>query len=277
MKFHSKIFIIAIILYSATAFLSIGYFHADEHYQIIEFAGILDGTNKPGDMAWEYDTQIRSTIQPVIAFLLFEVCDLLSIYDPYYKAFFLRLITMLFSLFCIYFFAESCKKLIRIKYQKLFFTLTYFLWFLPFINVRFSSETWSGMFLLLSVALLIINKNKNQHYLLMGVLLGLGFLFRYQIAFSIFGIILWLIFIRKEQIIKVGISLISFLIIIFIGILIDSWYYGELTITIKNYFIVNLIDGKAASFGTSPWFYYFYAIVRYSFFPVGILLHISFI
>lgn len=277
MKFHQKIFAIAIIVYTITAFHSVGYFHFDEHYQIIEFAGILDGSNEPKDLPWEYGEQIRPALQPVIGYLIFQSCKFLSITSPYSKALILRLITAAFSLIILYFFSESCKKIVTPEYWKLFLILTYFLWFLPFINVRFSSETWSGLLLLLSVGLVIRNRRSYLSYFILGGILGLSFLFRYQIAFAIGGLILWLLIIRKENVSKLFILLFSFLIVVAAGVLIDSWYYGNWTITTLNYFVVNLIDGKAADFGTSPWYFYFFYIFRYSFFPIGITILLSLI
>lgn len=164
MRFHQIIFIIAIIWYALTAYSSIGYFHADEQYQIIEFAGIIDGTNTAKDLAWEYNAQIRSAMQPAICCLIFKVCDFFSITNPYDKAFVIRLITGLLSVLAIYFFTNSCKNIILNKYRKLFLILSYFIWFLPFINVRFSSETWSGITLLLALALVVRNKRSYQTY-----------------------------------------------------------------------------------------------------------------
>lgn len=272
MKYHNIIFIIAIILYSITAFNSLGYFHADEHYQIIEFAGILDGTNESKDMVWEYHEQIRPAIQPVIAFNIFQICELLSITDSYSQALILRLLTALLSLCIIYYFAESCKNVVSPEYWKIFLVLNYFLWFLPFLNVRFSSETWSGIFLLLSISLILRNYRSISVYALIGGILGISFLFRYQIAFSIVGLILWLLLVRKEFILNVVISILSFFVVVLLGIVIDSCYYGRWTVTLINYFVVNLLDSKAATFGTSPWYYYFFFIFRYSFFPIGIVL-----
>ncbi|MCD4794618.1 MAG: hypothetical protein K8R54_15390 [Bacteroidales bacterium] len=277
MKFHQIIFIIAIIWYALTAYSSIGYFHADEQYQIIEFAGIIDGKNTAKDLAWEYNAQIRPATQPAICYLIFKVCDFFSITNPYDKAFVIRLITGLLSVLAIYFFTNSCKNMIFNKYRKLFLILSYFIWFLPFINVRFSSETWSGITLLLALALVIRNKRTYQTYLVLGCLLGMSFLFRYQIAFAAFGLVLWLIFMKKESKSKIVLIFASGLVIVMIGILIDSRFYGDFTFTLWNYFEVNIIEGKAAEFGTSPWYYYFYYVFRYSFFPIGILILISFL
>lgn len=277
MKFHNILLILAIIVYSLTAFFSSGYYHPDEHYQIIEFAQIINGTNEPKDMAWEYREQIRPTLQPIIAFGVFQLCDTLSIKDAYLKAFFLRLLTAFLSLGAIYYFTNSCKKIVAPEYWKIFLFLNYFLWFLPFLNVRFSSETWSGIFLLFSISLVLREYRGAINYGLIGAILGISFLFRYQIAFSVAGLVLWLFFIRKEKILNLGICITSFIIVALIGIALDSWYYGHGTITLLNYFVANLIDGKAATFGISPWYFYLFFVFRYPFFPIGIVFILSFI
>ena len=145
---NKSILIIALLVYTLTAFFSIGYFNADEHYQIIEFAGVIDGTNNTSNLPWEYSKKIRSIIQPTIAFAIFKVSSFFSITDPYSKAFILRLITALLSVFVITNFIKEAKRFISSKHWIVFYFLSYFLWFLPFINVRFSSETWSGLFFL---------------------------------------------------------------------------------------------------------------------------------
>lgn len=277
MNFHQKILVIAIVVYSITAFFSTGYFHADEHYQIIEFAGILNGTNEPADMAWEYHQRIRPAIQPFVAYGVFRICDIFAITNPYSKAFVLRLLTMFFSLSAIYFFANSCKKIIAYRYWKTYIVLSYFLWFLPFLNVRFSSETWSGIFLLITLSLVLRNRNSFFDYILIGTISGLSFIFRYQMGFALMGLIMWMIFIEKEKLYNIGVIILSISIVVLLGVALDSLYYGRFTITPLNYLISNLIDGKAASFGTSPWYYYFFFIFRYSFYPIGVLLLLSFI
>lgn len=276
-KFEQLIFIIATIWYVLTAYLSSGYFHFDEHYQIIEFAGIKDGTNTAKDLTWEYQAQIRPAIQPTISYLIFKTCNLLSITNPYDKAFVLRLITSLLSVIAIYFFTNSCKNIVLKKYWKPFVLLSYFIWFLPFINVRFSSETWSGIILLLALALVIRENRSYTSYFMLGSLLGLSFLFRFQMAIPILGLVLWILFIRKESIPKIGLILLSGLILVLIGVFIDRWFYGNWTFTFWNYFNENIIEGKAKEFGTSPWYYYFYVIFIYSFFPFGILILTAFL
>jgi phosphatidylinositol glycan class B len=277
MKFKHAILLVALIWYAITAYFSVGYYHADEHYQIIEFAGSIDGSNTEQELAWEYGAKIRPALQPVICNLVFKGCELFSITDPHSKAFVLRLITGLFAVLAIYYFTDSCKAQIHEKYRKLFLVLSYFVWFLPFINVRFSSETWSGLFLLLSLGIILRDKTGIKSFITLGILLGLGFLFRFQVAFAILGILLWLIIVKKVSLPKIAAITASGLLIVILGIVIDSWFYGNLTVTLLNYFKVNLIEGKAAEFGTSPWYHYLFYVFRYSFFPFGILIILSFL
>jgi len=272
MKFHRIIFIVAAVWYVITAFYSIGYFQSDEHYQIIEFARLIEGSNSAEDLSWEYSAQIRPALQPTICYLIFICCETLSITDPYNKTFVLRLITALLSVLAISFFTNSCRHLVSSKYWKPFLVFSYFLWFLPFINVRFSSEIWAGLALLTGLSLVIRDKKNAQNYLIAGALFGFSFLFRYQVAFAVVGLLLWLILIRKEQVSKLVLIALSGLGIVGLGIGIDTWFYGESVLTSWNYLETNIFDGKAPEFGTHPWYYYIYLILRYSFYPIGILI-----
>ncbi len=66
------IVIIAAVVYSITAYNSHGFYHADEQYQIIEFAGLKLGTHTPDELAWEFNIQIRPSLQPVIGFVVLK-------------------------------------------------------------------------------------------------------------------------------------------------------------------------------------------------------------
>ncbi|WP_439129750.1 hypothetical protein [Polaribacter sp.] len=278
-KFNFKhyVCIVALFVYGLTAYYSSGYFSADEHYQIIEFAGLLNGNNTANDLPWEYQAKIRPSIQPILTYLIFEGCHFFSLTDPYTKAFILRLLTALLSVIIIYYFTNKVIDAKLIKSKKLFLFLSYFLWFLPFVNVRFSSETWSGLFFLLAMAL-IININKNKYsYWYIGLLLGVSFLFRYQISFAILGVVLWLFFIKKEAIKNILACCFSILFVIFIGFLLDTLFYKEPTFTPYNYFIVNIIEDKASEFGVTPWYSYFLLILLYAIPPIGLIIVSSFV
>jgi phosphatidylinositol glycan class B len=64
---------------------------------------------------------------------------------------------------------------------------------------------------------------------------------------------------------------------VLVGIGIDYWLYGKLTLSAWNYFYVNLVEDVASGYGTERWWNYFYSIFRFSFFPIGIPLILALI
>src|SRR5690606_24752862 len=93
---------------------------------------------------------IRPALQPTICYVVFSALHFFQIDDPYSQTFILRLLTMFLALFVIRFFIKTMLPKINENFQKIFIVLSYFIWFLPFINIRFSSETWSGLLFLLA-------------------------------------------------------------------------------------------------------------------------------
>jgi phosphatidylinositol glycan class B len=201
--------------------------------------------------------------------------NVLSLTDPYIQTFILRLVTALLALFSIRIFTNSIRKMIRPEFWKIFIFLSYFLWFLPFVNVRFSSETWSGIMFLNALTLLLTSRERSYMFYLVGGFLGLSFLFRYQNAFLALGVFLWLIFIGRQKLLNLVKLAGAFTFIVLLGVGIDYWLYGKLTLSTWNYFYVNLVEDVASGFGTERWWNYFYSIFRFSFFPIGIPIILS--
>jgi len=272
-KFHKIVLAIAFIIYFVTAVNSKGYFHFDEHYQIIEFANLKTGLNKPSDLAWEYNAEIRPSIQPAVSFAVFKILHWLGITDVYILSLSLRLITLLLALITINLFVLSSLNLVQPKFQKLYILLSYFLWFLPFLNVRFSSETWSGLCFLLAVAILQLNLFKRKSFFaLVGLLLGLSFLCRFQSAVLILGLFSWLIIINKEPLKNLFFIIGAACAVLLFGGVIDYWFYEHAVFTAWNYFNTNIVQGVASEFGTSSWNYYAGTILKGPTVFIGVLL-----
>jgi GPI mannosyltransferase 3 len=276
-KFHKCTFALAFVVYLITAINSKGYLHYDEHYQIIEFANLKLGLTNAGDIAWEYNAQIRPALQPAIAIAVFKTLNAVGITDAYILALALRLLTLLLALTAIYFFVKSCLPFITIQIQKWYILVSYFLWFLPFLNVRFSSETWSGLLFLFAVAVIQLNVfNRKLLFTVAGLLLGLSFLCRFQAAFLIIGVLAWLIIIIKTSIKNIAVIIIAAGLAVVLGFGIDGWFYNELVFTPWNYFKVNIVQNVAAQFGTLPWHAYFSTILNTPTWPIGILILVCF-
>ncbi len=279
LNFHKTVLFFSFIIYTITAYNSNGFYHADEHYQIIEFSGIKTGTHSMNDLTWEFKEAIRPTLQPTLCYLLFSTLNKVGTTDPYTKTFILRLISGLISLIIIRFFVEQTKNKIEEKYVKIYYLLSYLLWFIPFLSVRFSSETWSGLMLILSLAFYFKQQKESTKPIFIGIALGLSFLFRFQSVFFILPILIWLLTIEKKSILYLLKISFSIFLIFFIGILNDIWFYDRFVFTSYNYFYQNIILDVASSFGKESWDYYFLQLKKLPSIYIGIplILAISFL
>ncbi|WP_106831233.1 hypothetical protein [Parabacteroides pacaensis] len=52
-----------LVIYFLIAIHSSGYYHPDEHFQIIEFAGLKAGWNQAADLPWENEKFIACRIE----------------------------------------------------------------------------------------------------------------------------------------------------------------------------------------------------------------------
>lgn len=93
--------------------------------------------------------------------------------------------------------------------------------------------------------------------MLSGLLVSLAFQFRYQMAFAAFGLLAWLLVYRKLDLLHWTYLSVGALIGLGIGFAADQWLYGSWQFTPYIYFQSNILEGKAATFGVSPWWFYF--------------------
>ncbi len=275
---YKYLFILSLLVFLLTAVFSEGYYHPDEHFQILEFANYKLGNSPAADLPWEFKEKIRPALQPAMVYGFIRVLKSIGIDNPFTYTLLLRIFTALFAWFIICkiallltkdFFSETGKQV--------FLFLALFLWFIPSTSVRFSSENYSGITFLAAIYFILqsnnlVSRKKFFQLLFAGVLLGLSFFFRFQIGFAILGLGLWLLFIKKERW--------KNLVILFIGgacsiafcLYIDYWFYGAAQLTPINYFFANIVENKAANWGTSPWWYYFNLFLLQAIPPVSIFL-----
>lgn len=260
---HSTVlFAVILAFYLLVAWQSTGFHNADEHFQIIEFANYKLGKATLGDLAWEYNAQVRSGIQPALCYVIFKLANLIGITDVFHLAFLLRAITALFAVIVIRRFILSSIGQIDTKNIPIYVLLSYFLWFLPFINVRFSSEAWSGLLFLLAISIIQKEKPSTRHYLLFGMVAGLAVLFRYQTALLVLGAFLWLWIVARARRSNLGLVILSGMLALFIGFIIDYWLYGQFTVTLYRYFYVNIVQDVASQYGVAPWYEIFIYISK---------------
>jgi GPI mannosyltransferase 3 len=274
LKDNKRILLIsAIFIYALTAIYSNGYFAPDEHYQILEFANFKLGHISDSQMPWEFGTHIRSTFQPWIAYFIMKMFT-----DPYMVTLVLRCLTALLAIFSITRFINANLSQVESRFRNMYLFLSYFLWFLPFLNVRFSSETWAGLLSLLALSYIKSNqKTTYKHALLIGLLSGMAFLCRFQCAIIFISMMGWCIIIKKESLKMIAYSIMGFTVILVAGILLDKLFYGTWILTCWEYLNTNIIQDKASIFGLKSWYVYIIEVVFTAILPIGLLLFLSMI
>lgn len=264
MKNPNSFWFFVIITTFIASYFSLGYYHPDEHWQLLEYAGYKLGIVSKASLPWEFGCQMRPTLQPWIAFATQKVLGIFMDYDPFLWTFVLRLLSAIFSLFSTYVFVKTFEKEFESDFlRKYFWLFSFFAWFNIFFHVRYSSEAWAENALLLGISYLLLSQNNIKFALWAGLMLGLSFEFRYQMGFAIAGIGLWLLFLfNSNKWLTIAYMALGFLIVIAICQGLDVLFYNEWTFPPYNYLYQNIILKNANSFGVSPWYDYFVQIIK---------------
>lgn len=275
-RFHTVVLVAAVLAHLITAWNSTGYHSADEHHQIIEFAQYHLDELPRGHLAWEYPTHIRSSLQPLIAVAVFKAGRSVGLTEPEQLMFLLRLLSAALALWAVHRFVRTAMDPIEHGLQPAFILLSYFLWFLPFLHVRFSSEGWSATFLLLGLTELLRLDHCRRSPHLMGLWGTLAILVRPSSVVVIVGALAWLLFAKranKGQWVGIATSSVT---MAGIGAMLDSLFYATPTFSTWNYWMMAITGPPRAAFDTLPWYYYPPWIVKYAIPPVGALLLVAY-
>lgn len=274
---YAPYFLAGLVINLICAWFSNGFHQADEHFQILEFCSCKMGNTPAAYLPWEFHEKIRATLLPDIAWVIAKVMTWCGVYNPFTLSFLLRLFTVIASWFI------TCRYCLLLypkfktpKGEKLFILLSLFLWFLPYLNVRYTAENVSGIIFLYAIYGIVRDSEKNifsiKSFINAGFLIGISFFIRFQMMFAITGLVAWLLFIKKIKIKFIFILAIAALAGIGLNVLADYWYYGEWVFTPYNYYYANIIQHKADSFGVSPWWFYLQDFILKAVPPISLLL-----
>lgn len=265
--FRIQLFILITLL--VTAVFSEGFHRGDEHYQLLEFANFVLNDLTAEDLCWEFGAQIRPSVQPYFAVFIIKFLKVFGVTNPHNWALVLRIITAFLSFLAIKHSFVYLSKYVENKAMLYF--LSGLLWFVVYVSVRFSSETWSALFFMFSLVFYFRNKTFFA-LLLAGIFAGLSFEFRYQTALMSLGFFVWLIVIQKESFKSLLVMLMGFVLVVVGCTVLDTIFYGELVFAPYNYFYTNLIDDKVSSFGVSPWYHYIPDLLNKTYVIYGLLI-----
>ncbi len=255
--------IVGVVLCFIAAWHTIGYHHPDEHFQIWEFANYKLGHIPASDLPWEFPARMRPGLQPFLAYSLVVTARAVGIDNPFVQVFLMRTLCGVAALFVYWKWLAWLERDLKSPEAARWMRIgLLFFWLMPYLNVRFSSENTSVICFFGGLLLLLedLENQKNRFswkILIAGLLLGLSFFFRYQIAFAGIGLWAWLFFKGRLAIIH-WVALASGVFLAFIiGFATDYWLYDAWVCAPYNYFFSNIMEGKAANFGVSPFWWYF--------------------
>lgn len=275
-RFHRTVFLAAVLVHLIAAWFSKGYHSADEHFQIVAFAQWKLGELPAEHLAWEFDERIRSSIQPWIATGIFNMASALGLDDPFSKAFLLRLLTALLSLFTIRAFVNAMVGSVNEALRRTYVLLSYFLWFLPFLHVRFAGEAWASICLLQGL-IALLRPEENIHWpWLAGIWFTLVACLRPGLLPAVGGIALWVLFIRKPKLIAIGKAVLASASILLLTYALDTLFYDRPTFSFGLYLDANFPSHPDHVFDAFPWWYYAPWIVKYALPPIGACMLVCF-
>ena len=264
------------------AFFSEGMYHADEHYQLLEFISYKHFSSPGQELPWEYHKMIRPWFQPWLYIQFIKVFEFMGIDNRFFFVDFFRFLSGLVNSIGILFLCSFALKIFTSDRQKNWaIALLNLLWFLPVISVRTSAESLGTGFELIAIGLFLqsfFNGRKEKKYesILAGFFFGVAFLIRFHLAFMTFFICLWALIYKKKSILSLSIVTLVTFLIIGMGSLIDYWGYGQWVFTPWNFFYENIMTGYAANISSAPWWRYIYEIQKEVYPGLGLLVIISF-
>jgi hypothetical protein len=202
----------------------------------------------------------------------------LGIVDPYSQ---LELLRLLFGLALFVFFNGLALWYFRRENRRILYLvllLLNFTWILPYTRTLYSSEMLASVLFFGAVflyerggrtggAAASPNESKRRPgqgatgvCLLSGFLMSLAFYARFQMGFAIVGFLIWMIWPGRQVSRLVPLAL-GFFAGILLNTVLDYGFYHEWVCTPYVYFRVNILEGKAASMGTSSFLVYIAVLV----------------
>jgi len=259
---------------------AIGIYHPDQYFQIIEFSSYQLNRASAAGHVWEFEAQLRPTLQVYLFSAYYELCSGLGIRDPYFQ---LELLRLFFGLLLFVFFNGMALFYFRREDRRILYfvlLLLNFTWILPYTRTLYSSEMLSSVLFFGAVLLWkpggrsgkpdrrprqrgadgpmetgAIGRGGSWVWLAAGFLMSLAFYTRFQTGFAIVGFLIWMLWPGRElrRLAPLGAG---FLAGVLLNTGLDHGFYHQWVCTPYRYFRINIIEGKAASMGVSSFLVY---------------------
>lgn len=288
-----------LLVHLVAAIFSQGFYHFDEHFQILEFVAYKMDWTSAQNLTWEFHERMRPWLMPWLFFGPTKILSLMGIESPHFLALFYRLISaaiglvgQVVSILLVNLFVDIEELNSRRKKILLWALITP--WFLPYFHARSSADNWGASLYLLALCCVLkylpldflrnfkgqglsIDRSKIRYplpfnkALLAGLLFGLSFQCRYQLGIAIFLFYLWCLLYGRLEI-KSGLYMSASLVLsLLIGLAIDIWGYNQLTFAPWNYLYQDFVLHVQGNHLPNPWYDYLKMVILKGIPPLSLL------
>ena len=281
-RFLRNALLCALLLHVIAAFFSAGWYHTDEHFQILEFLNYKLGLTPITALPIEFSQKIRPWFQSTLYLVILKPLIAVGDVNPLHWVFIIRLFSALVGWFSLCGLALLARRwIVNPKLQRVAILLCGTLYFLPAFHARHSSENLSGSVFYIGFALLflgesaLVNAKSFQKLLCafgLGLLFGASFEIRYQVGFLVAGVYMYWLFSRKHEFAFLATMFSGTIVMIGLVTVLDHWGYGTWTFAPWNYFHYNLILNHVSDVDTHPAWDFFRSSFTETFPPLGTLL-----
>jgi len=246
---------------------SAGYYHPDEQFQTLEFAGSKLGLTTPAALPWEHAARMRSWLQPALYVLVLSALRRLSA-NPFTGAAVLRVLSGLYAWIAVLALARCCQSWFADREaQRTAIRMLCVFCLLPYVMVRTSSESLATSSFLLGLALFETQGDGEASGLgtafAAGALFGLAFEFRFALGVMVAGWFAWSVAIRRRPLRELLTCALGLACVLALAALVDRWGYGAWSLPPWSYLKQNLGSGIAAQrFGALPVWGYLELVLR---------------
>ena len=240
----------------AAALASDSVFQVDEYFQTVEFASYKLGVTPAADLPWEFQARIRPFAQPALYWALARGAAKAGVEDPFALLRVFRIASGLIAWLALAALMRAAGRWFPERpWRAAMYASLALPYFVPYLAARTSSENLATAFLLLGLALVAWGEEPGGGWIRSfsaGASLGLAVECRLQVAMSVAGVLLWTLVHGRGRLRSALLVALGLAAALLAGFVVDRWGYGTPEFVAWNYFRVNVLEGKAATFGVLP-------------------------
>lgn len=258
---------VSFIFHLIASIRSSGFYHADEHFKILEFINFRLGKSPYEAMPPDYQLHTAPWLLPALYALVGRVLDLLGVGSPFEWATTFRTLASAMGLVSLA--ALMLTTSVWFSDKKARTTaviLACGLWFVPALHARPAGENWAASAFILGLCTLLLFNNAKPKTpdqpafthvlptLVAGFWLGLSIQFHFEMTWAVLGLMVWLGLIARFAPVGLGLLGGGITLAFALGAVADRWGYGMWVFPFKQFVAVGFVPPLDEGAIAKPWF-----------------------